>query len=107
MTTSVPRTWLPDVYWIGAGSGAGKSTIAQRIAAQHGLYVYATDDVMSDHAGRSIAEDAPYLSRFKAMDRDGWSLVGVLDLGWWVLVHGLGWRSWVGCFETLGGRGRV
>lgn len=64
------RARLQHVYWIGGGSGAGKSTIARCIAAQHGLHVYATDDVMPDHAGRSTPEDAPYLSRFKTMDMD-------------------------------------
>jgi len=49
---------------------AGKSTIARRIAAQHGLDVYSTDDVMPGHAGRSTPVDAPNLSRFKAMDMD-------------------------------------
>lgn len=66
----VLRARLKHVYWIGGGSGAGKSTIAQRIAAQRGLQVYATDAVMSDHAGRSLPEDAPHLSSFKAMDMD-------------------------------------
>jgi len=65
---------LPDqlqhVYWIGGGSGAGKSTIARRIAAQHGLRVYATDDVMADHARRSKHEDSPLLHRFMALDMD-------------------------------------
>ena len=32
---------LRHVYWIGGGSGAGKSTIARRIAAEHGLQLYA------------------------------------------------------------------
>jgi|SRR5262245_27785621 len=41
---------LRHVYWIGGGSGAGKSTIARRIAAEHDLQLYATDDVMPDHA---------------------------------------------------------
>lgn len=59
------RARLQDVYWIGGGSGGGKSTIARRIAAQHGLHVYATDDAMPDHASRSTPEDAPYLSMFK------------------------------------------
>ena len=58
------------VYWIGGGSCAGKSTIAHRIAAQHGLLVYSTDDVMTDHAGRSSPEDSPVLHRFMAMDMD-------------------------------------
>src|SRR6185437_4864570 len=64
------RARLQPVYWIGGGSGAGKSTIARRIAAQHGLHVYSTDEVMPDHASRSTPEDAPYLRRFKTMDMD-------------------------------------
>jgi 2-phosphoglycerate kinase len=64
------REQLQQVYWIGGGSGAGKSTIARRIAAQHGLRVYATDDAMADHARRSSHEDCPLLHRFMAMDMD-------------------------------------
>jgi 2-phosphoglycerate kinase len=64
------REQLQHVYWIGGGSGAGKSTIARRIAAQHGLRVYATDDVMADHARRSTPEDSPLLHRFIGMDMD-------------------------------------
>ena len=64
------REQLQHVYWIGGGSGAGKSTIARRIAAQHGLRVYATDGVMADHARRSSREDSPLLHRFIAMDMD-------------------------------------
>ena len=44
------RDRLGHVYWIGGGSGAGKSTIARRLAARHGLRLYATDEVMRDHA---------------------------------------------------------
>ncbi len=61
---------LQHVYWIGGGSGAGKSTIARRIAAQQALPVYATDDVMADHAQRSSPEDCPLLHRFIGMDMD-------------------------------------
>jgi Shikimate kinase len=64
------RERLRHVYWIGGGSGAGKSTIARRVAARHGLRVYATDDVMADHAGRSTREEAPLLHAFMAMDMD-------------------------------------
>ena len=64
------RNSLQHVYWIGGGSGAGKSTIALSIAAQHGLRVYSTDDVMADHARRSTREDAPLLHAFMAMDMD-------------------------------------
>lgn len=61
---------LQHVYWIGGGSGAGKSTIARRLAARHGLSVYSTDDAMADHAGRCEPEDCPFLTAFKAMDMD-------------------------------------
>jgi 2-phosphoglycerate kinase len=64
------REQLKHVRWIGGGSGAGKSTIARRIAARHGLRVFATDDAMADHARRSTGQDAPLLHRFMAMDMD-------------------------------------
>lgn len=64
------RARLRHVYWIGGGSGAGKSTIARRLAARHGLRLYATDDVMSDHAARSTPEESPFLSAFMDMDMD-------------------------------------
>lgn len=64
------REQLRHVYWIGGGSGAGKSTIARRIAAEHGLQLNATDDVMADHARRSTPGDCPLLHEFMTMDMD-------------------------------------
>jgi 2-phosphoglycerate kinase len=64
------RERLRHVYWIGGGSGAGKSTVARLIAARRGLRLYATDDVMADHAGRSTSQGSPLLHRFMAMDMD-------------------------------------
>lgn len=64
------RERLRHVYWIGGGSGAGKSTVARRVAARHGLSVYATDDAMADHARRCPPEDCPLLHRFMSMDMD-------------------------------------
>src|SRR5262249_57891063 len=61
---------LRDVYWIGGGSGAGKSTIARRLAARHGLRLYATDEVMADHGRRTSPVDSPFMARFAAMDMD-------------------------------------
>jgi 2-phosphoglycerate kinase len=61
---------LKHIYWIGGGSCAGKSTIARRLAAQLGLRIYATDDLMANHARRSTQEEAPFLHRFMAMDMD-------------------------------------
>jgi len=61
---------LEGVYWLGGGSAAGKSTIARRIAARHGLAVYSTDDAMSEHAARSAPGESPLLHEFLAMDMD-------------------------------------
>ncbi|BFU45902.1 hypothetical protein [Krasilnikovia sp. MM14-A1004] len=58
------------MYWIGGGSGAGKSTVARRLADEHGLRLYATDDAMAEHARRSPAPDSPALAEFLAMDMD-------------------------------------
>lgn len=58
------------MFWIGGGSGAGKSTIANRLAVEHGFRVYDTDSVMSAHAARLTAEEAPHLAAFTAMDMD-------------------------------------
>lgn len=64
------RAALEQVYWIGGGSGAGKSTIARRIAERNALRLYSTDDAMSDHAERSHPRTSPYLHQFAAMDMD-------------------------------------
>jgi hypothetical protein len=64
------RARLGHVYWLGGGSGAGKSTIARRLAAQHGLRLYPADAAMAEHGGRITPHDAPFLSEFKAMSMD-------------------------------------
>jgi hypothetical protein len=48
----------------------GKSTIARRLGAEHALQLYATDDVMADHARRSTPADCPLLHEFMSMDMD-------------------------------------
>ena len=48
------REQLRHVYWIAGGSAAGKSTIASRVARDHGLHVYATDDVISKVMGENV-----------------------------------------------------
>jgi hypothetical protein len=66
----VRRERLRHVYWIGGGSGSGKSTIARRIAERYGMRLYDTDAVMPGHARRMPVEQAPYLGEFAAMDMD-------------------------------------
>jgi hypothetical protein len=64
------RDHLSHVYWLGGGTGGGKSTVARRLAERHGLQVYDTDRAMSDHTKRSSPADTPYLQDFLAMDMD-------------------------------------
>ena len=61
---------LRHVYWLGGGSGAGKSTIARRLADRRGLRLYSTDDAMADHARRCGPEDGPLLVEFNKMSMD-------------------------------------
>ncbi|GAA4145763.1 hypothetical protein [Actinomadura keratinilytica] len=61
---------LRHVYWIGGGSGAGKSTVARRLADRHGWRLYGTDEAMRDHAARTTPANAPSLHEFLAMDMD-------------------------------------
>ncbi|GAA2165411.1 MULTISPECIES: hypothetical protein [Glycomyces] len=64
------RERLRHVYWIGGGSGAGKSTVAAALADRYGLQRYGTDESMPDHARRTTAAEAPYLHEFKGMSMD-------------------------------------
>lgn len=64
------RGHLRNVVWIGGGSLAGKSTVAQVLAEEHGLPIVATDASMADHARRAEATDAPLLQAFRAMSMD-------------------------------------
>lgn len=64
------RARLRHVYWIGGGSGAGKSTVARRLTAAYGLRYYGTDEAMHEHAARCAPDDCPCLTAFAAMDMD-------------------------------------
>jgi 2-phosphoglycerate kinase len=61
---------LRNVYWIGGASGAGKSTIARRLADKYGLRLYSTDEAMRDHGRRYLPEDGPNLTEFTKMSMD-------------------------------------
>jgi hypothetical protein len=60
---------LRHIRFIGGGSGAGKSTVARRLAANHGLRLYHAEP-LSKYADRTNAADAPLLHAFLAMDMD-------------------------------------
>jgi len=59
-----------NVYWLGGGSGGGKSTIARRLAVRFGMALYQTDDTMVAHADECSAADGPLIDRFKTMSMD-------------------------------------
>lgn len=63
------RAKLRHVRLIGGGSGAGKSTIACRLAGDHGLQLYHTEPLSQDVA-RTTPSGAPLLHAFMAMDMD-------------------------------------
>ena len=60
---------LPHVRWIGGGSGAGKSTVARQLAADHGFRLYHTEP-FSKYVGRVDPVATPLLHGFMAMDMD-------------------------------------
>jgi hypothetical protein len=60
---------LQHVRWIGGGSGAGKSTVARQLAADHGLRLYHTEP-FSRYAARADPRTTPLLWEFMAMDMD-------------------------------------
>ncbi|HEX6509791.1 MAG TPA: hypothetical protein VF221_19360 [Chloroflexota bacterium] len=63
------RDKLRHVRFIGGGSGAGKSTVARRLAAHHGLRLYDAER-FSSYVPRTTPADAPLLHAFMAMDMD-------------------------------------
>ena len=67
---SVHLEELKHVYWLGGGSGAGKSTIARHLADTFDVNVYDSDRMMVVHGNRLGSTEAPYLSRFKNMTMD-------------------------------------
>jgi len=60
---------MQHARWIGGGSGAGKSTVARKLAADHGLRLYHTEP-FSRYVGRADAGATPLLQEFMAMDMD-------------------------------------
>jgi hypothetical protein len=69
MNETAVTTRLAHVRWIGGGSGAGKSTVAARLAERHGLPLYNAEQ-FSRHHERLEPAGAPLLTAFAAMDMD-------------------------------------
>jgi hypothetical protein len=63
------RHRLRHVRFIGGGSGAGKSTVARRLADQFGLQLYQAEQFPS-YAARTSPDEAPLLHAFISMEMD-------------------------------------
>src|SRR5690349_21614400 len=61
---------LSHVRWIGGGSGAGKTTLARRLAERFGLRRYSTDAEIREHSRRLSRAEAPLLGGFGSMSMD-------------------------------------
>ncbi len=61
---------LAHVTWLGGSPCAGKSTIADRIAAEHDMTVYRCDDAFFAHAERLTPESRPVFSRLAQASPD-------------------------------------
>jgi uridine kinase len=70
ITNDVVSSRLRHVYWVGGGSGAGKSTIAKRLADHYGLRYYCTDETIREHGRRTAPEERPLVCAFDKMDMD-------------------------------------
>lgn len=63
------RSRLRHVRFIGGGSGAGKSTVARRLAGELDLQLYETEPI-SQFVSRTSPSSAPLLHAFMRMDMD-------------------------------------
>lgn len=64
------RERLADVRWIGGGPGAGKTTIAARLAQEYDLGLYVADDALQAYGERLDRPEYPLTQAFIAMDLD-------------------------------------
>lgn len=65
---------IDDIYWIGGSPCSGKSTVAARLAADHGLGSYCVDDHEQAHTKRAHPERQPTMYRLGTMAWDAiWS----------------------------------
>lgn len=52
-----------NVFWLGGSACAGKTSIARRLATEHGLTLYSCDDRFEEHRRRADPERHPHFHR--------------------------------------------
>jgi gluconate kinase len=67
ITAIRPRDELPNVLWVGGVAGAGKTTVARRIARRYGLRRYNPDTQTWNHLARALAKGNPAAQKFADM----------------------------------------
>ena len=55
---------------VGGGTGAGKTTVARRLAERSGVSLYSTDQTIREHSAKLTAPAAPLLDQFRRMTMD-------------------------------------
>lgn len=55
--------------WIGGAPGAGKTTVASRLARRHGLRLYSADTRTWEHRDRALAAGNEHARRWEALSR--------------------------------------
>jgi 2-phosphoglycerate kinase len=70
-----PRRDLSHVLWLGGSTCAGKTTVAKRLAAAHGLRVYHCDEAFEEHRRRARPDRHPGFCRIMDLSAEElWSL---------------------------------
>jgi adenylate kinase family enzyme len=64
------HSWLCKTLWLGGSPCAGKSSVADRLAARYGLTLYRCDDAFDRHLAQCNAQDHPVLSAISRMSWD-------------------------------------
>ncbi len=70
-----PRRDFSHILWLGGSTCAGKTTVAKRLTAAHGLRVYQCDEAFEEHRRRARPDRHPGFRRLMDLSaRELWSL---------------------------------